>query len=471
MLWGGRFKAPPNPEMLRLTRSIATDQRLLEHDVAATQAHARALVSAGLLEPGEAAEIESGLSELRAEWQAGSLRPDPADEDVHSFVERLLTERLGETGARIHAGRSRNDLVAADLRMWSRAEAAGLIVSTADLLEVIAARAEELATVVMPGYTHLQRGQPVTMGFHLLAHGFAIARDGRRFGAALQSADVSALGAGALGGTTLDLDPTGIAADLGFSGVFDNAMDAVSDRDFACDLVYAAALTGVHLSRLAEEVVLWTTAEFGFARLPDEWSTGSSMMPQKRNPDLAELVRGRSAGGIADLTGLLALLKGLPLAYDRDLQEDKGFLFAAVDRARESLDAMRYLMAAVRFDGQRLERAAEGGFTWATDLAEALVSRGVPFRDAHAATGALVAALEKRGAALSPEELHRHHPKFEAGDVAAADPHAGLESRRGLGGPHPDRVAEQVERLRAIGTELRAVASRHVQKHQDTTQS
>jgi argininosuccinate lyase len=460
MLWGGRFEAPPHPEALRLTSSIGVDVRLLEHDVAVTKAHARALAEAGLLEPDEVSRIDNVLHELVEEWRGDSKAAPGEVEDVHSFIERVLTERLGETGARIHAGRSRNDLVATDLRLWCR-DAAGEILSlVVDLLDVIAVRGEEYAEAVMPGYTHLQRAQPVSLGFHLLAHGFAIARDGRRFAAALHSANASAMGAGALAGTTLPLDPARIAAQLGFPGVFDNAMDAVSDRDFACDLVYAAALCGVHLSRLAEEIVLWTTAEFGFARLPDEWSTGSSMMPQKRNPDLAELVRGRSAGGIADVTGLLCLLKGLPLAYDRDLQEDKAFLFPAVDRVASSLVAVKHLLAVIRFDRERLAEAAEAGSAWATDLAESLVQRGVPFRDAHAAVGSLVATLEAKGedlASASAVELQQHHDKLRRNDVGFADPRRGLYARGSVGGTHPDRVTEQAEKLRAAARELSRV--------------
>ena len=459
MLWGGRFEAPPHPEALRLTSSIG-DMRLLEHDVAATKAHARALAEAGLLEPDEVSKIDNVLDELVEQRRGLSTAPPCDVEDVHSFVEKVLIDRLGETGARIHAGRSRNDLVATDLRLWCRDAAGEILGLVVDLLDVIAALGEEHAEVVMPGYTHLQRAQPVSLGFHLLAHGFALARDGRRFAAALDAANTSALGAGALAGTTLPLDPARVAAELRFPEVFGNAMDAVSDRDFACDLVYAAALCGVHLSRLAEEIALWTTAEFGFARLPDEWSTGSSMMPQKRNPDLAELARGRAAGGIADATGMLCLLKGLPLAYNRDLQEDKGFLFSAVDRVASSLVAMKHLLAAIRFDRERLAEAAAAGSAWATDLAESLVQRGVPFRDAHAAIGSLVATLEATGgdlASASPAELQRHHDELRAADAEFADPRAGLYARDGVGGTHPDRVREQAKQLRAVARDLARV--------------
>ena len=450
MLWGGRFGSGPGEDMMRLTASIATDIRLLEVDLAATKAHARALVVGGLLDDAALGEIEAACDRLLAEWRAGTLVPTAADEDVHSLVERELTERLGETGARIHAGRSRNDLVATEFRLWCRARSAELVRLSSGLIEVLAQRALEHKDSVMPGYTHLQRAQPVSLGYHLLAHGWALLRDARRFEAARAAADESALGAGALAGTTLPLDPEVAARELGFATVFDNAMDAVAQRDFACDLLYASALCGVHLSRLAEEVVLWSSTEFGFVRLPDDWSTGSSMMPQKRNPDLAELVRGRSAVGIGDLTAMLALIKGLPLAYDRDLQEDKEIVFGAVDRISGCLQGMTGMMAALDFSVDHLAAAAAGGGTWATDLAEALVSRGVPFRAAHEATGHLVASFEERGIDLSAADvamLREHHESFDSSEITFADPRVGMTARRSPGGTAPSVVALQANAL------------------------
>ncbi|MDQ3877973.1 MAG: argininosuccinate lyase, partial [Actinomycetota bacterium] len=290
--WGGRFERGPHPSMLAFTTSLDVDIRLLPYDLAATKAHARTLVSAGLLDRSELPEVDAACADIAARFERGESLAGTQDEDVHSLVERLLTEKLGDTGARIHAGRSRNDLVVTDLRMSCRDASANLIDSVTSLIESIATFAESQADTLMPGYTHLQRAQPVSVGFHMLAHGFALARDAARFRAAYEAADVSTLGAGALAGTTLGLDVDVAARELGFDDVFDNAMDAVSDRDFACDLVYACGLCCLHLSRLAEEIVLWTSAEFGFARIADDWSTGSSMMPQKRNPDVAELVRG-----------------------------------------------------------------------------------------------------------------------------------------------------------------------------------
>lgn len=450
MLWGGRFGAGPDEVMLRLTASAHVDVRLIEEDLAATRAHGRALVAAGLLADGELGEIEAACDSLLAEARAGTLAPAATDEDVHSMVERELTERLGDTGARIHAGRSRNDLVATDFRLWCRMRSEELVGSTAELISVLARRALEHKDTVMPGYTHLQRAQPVSLGFHLLAHGSALLRDATRFAAARAAADESALGAGALAGTTLPIDPDVTRGELGFSRTFDNAMDAVAQRDFACDLLYAAALCGVHLSRLAEEIVLWSSAEFGFVRLPDDWSTGSSMMPQKRNPDLPELIRGRAAAGIGDLTAMLALLKGLPLAYNRDLQEDKELTFRAIDRVAGCLKGMTGMLAALAFSTERLAAAAEGAGMWATDLAEVLVGRGVPFRAAHEATGRLVATLEERGMALSQVDealLHEHHTDLQASDIKFADPRVGMTARRGPGGTAPHIVVEQAHAL------------------------
>jgi argininosuccinate lyase len=456
MLWGGRFASGPSEAMMRLTASIDTDIRLLECDCRATRAHARVLVAAGLLDEADLEPIDSALESLEEEWRAGELVPSSTDEDVHSLVERWLTERLGELGSRIHAGRSRNDLVAQDLRLWCRDEADDLLDRLATLLEAIVARAVEQQHSVMPGFTHLQPAQPVSVAFHLMAHGFALARDGERLIAARKAADVAVLGAGALAGTTLPLDASIGASELGRAGLFDNAMDAVSDRDFACDLVYATALLGVHLSRMAEEIVTWTSALVGFARLPDGWSTGSSMMPQKRNPDMAELVRGRAAVNIGELTSLLTLLKSLPLAYARDLQEDKALLFGAVDRARGCLEGMTALVGGLVFDEGALEGAAGVGGSWATDVAELLVARGLPFREAHEISGRLVAAVEKSGGALTGDLLEAHHDLLKESDLDRLTPARALAARSSHGGPAPERVAEAIGVLRERIDRLRS---------------
>jgi len=445
-LWSGRFAAEPHEDMASFTSSMSVDTRLFPYDVAATKAHAEALVRAGLIDASERDALASVLDQLVTDWKQGRIHPSPSDEDVHSLIERLLTESLGETGRRVHAGRSRNDLVATDLRLWCRDAAGVAAASVRAFVESICDLAQAHDETLMPGYTHLQRAQPVSLGFHLLAHGFALARDIGRFHRARAAADVSVLGAGALAGTTLDLDPYVAAAALDMSGPFENAMDAVSDRDFVAELVFACALCSVHLSRLAEEVVLWTSSEFGFAKLSDGWSTGSSMMPQKRNPDVAELARGRAATLIGDLASLLGLLKGLPLAYDRDLQEDKAIVFRVVDTTVSSVNAMKGLVTSLTFDPATMADAAAGGSAWATDLAEVLVERRVPFRDAHETVGALVARLEASGDALTAETATA--AGLEARDASVADPYRSLAARDSPGGTAPRRVREQIERLR-----------------------
>ena len=407
------------------------------------------LVAAGLLEKEDLGPLDDALDALATAWSRGEITAAAEDEDVHSLVERVLTEKLGDLGRRIHAGRSRNDLVATDLRLWCRDAASAMVDALSELVTFSCDFADGQLDTVMPGYTHLQRAQPISVAFHVLAHASALVRDVRRFRAAYEAADVSALGAGALAGTTLDLDPSVAAEELGFSSVFLNAMDAVSDRDFATDLLYACAATATHLSRVAEEMVLWTSSEFGFGHIADDWSTGSSMMPQKRNPDVAELVRGRAPGVVADLAGLLGVLKGLPLAYDRDLQEDKTFVFRSFDTTIGCVRAMRGLLGAIRFDKEAMAAAAGGGGAWATDLAERLVSRGVPFRTAHEAVGKAVATLEADRASVADADLAAFHEQLNATDgPEVADPSALLARRASPGGTAPQRVRGQIASLR-----------------------
>lgn len=448
-MWGGRFGAGPDPEMFGLTASVDVDIVLLGADARATKAHARVLEKAGLLTADEVTAVDGALDDLVQMWQTGELVPAPGDEDVHSLVERVLTEALGETGRKIHAGRSRNDLVATDVRLYCKDATAALGDAVKSLIGALADRAEANTEMVMPGLTHVQPAQPVSVGFHLAAHGFAFARDLSRIERAGESADVNVLGAGALAGTTLPLEATVATHELGFAATFDNAMDAVADRDFVCDLLYATALLGVHLSRLAEEIVLWASPAFGFARVPDEWSTGSSMMPQKRNPDMAELIRGRAAPAIGDLNSILVLLKGLPLAYDRDMQEDKELLFGSVERALGCARGMTAMIRGLEFDEARLAAGADEGAMWATDLAEILVSRGVSFREAHETVGRLVAALERSGAPLDEAALLDTHDAFLGGDLDATDPSKGMRARASHGGTAPERVKQQIAALRS----------------------
>jgi argininosuccinate lyase len=359
------------------------DVELAPYDVAGSIAHARALRAAGLLDQEQLSDAEAGLRQVLAEIADGTFVFRDTDEDIHTAVERRLTELHPEAGARLHAGRSRNDQVALDLRLYCRAACGALAGSLAELVGALAEQARAHAELGMPGYTHLQRAQPVTVGHHLLAHAEPLLRDSDRIRHAYESADVMPLGSGALAGRTLAIPREVVARELGFKALAGNSMDAVADRDFALDLVFACVSIGVHLSRLAEDLVLWASAEFGFLRLPDRVATGSSLMPQKKNPDIAELLRGRSGRAIGSFTALATVLKGLPLAYDRDLQEDKMALFPAVDNALDCVGAARLLVENLQFDQERLATALSDPALLATDSAERLVSEGVAFREAH----------------------------------------------------------------------------------------
>jgi argininosuccinate lyase len=458
-VWSGRFSRPPSDDAMALTGSLAFDRRLLPHDLAATEAHVQALVRAGLLEHEEGDRLAKELHALRGEAADGTFSFSPTDEDVHVAVERVLTERLGDLGAKVHAGRSRNDLVATDLRLWAKEASAGLAGLTRSLVEVLSARAEEHARTLLPGYTHLQRAQPVTLAHHLLAHAFALLRDADRLDRAGTAADVSPLGAGALAGSTLGIDPAATARSLGFGSAFENSIDAVASRDFAVEFLAACLSTALDVSRLAEELVLWASQEFGFVRVDDRFATGSSMMPQKRNPDVAELARAKAGRVLGDLVGLAAVLKGLPLAYDRDMQEDKEAVFDAHDALAATLPALTGMIATLAFDTDRMRRACEeGGFVTATDLAEALVSRGVPFREAHARVGGIVSTLESEGRTLTdvePQEWPALDSMLEPDVASWLRPETAVGRHRTPGGPGPDSVNGQIAtlrgRLRAAG--------------------
>jgi argininosuccinate lyase len=452
-LWAGRFGSGPAAETAALSVSVHFDRRLWAQDILVTRAHARGLVRAGLLADEELAAIEGALDEAARAFESGTFAFDPSDEDIHSAVERFLTERLGDTGARIHAGRSRNDLVATDLRLWLKGAIPPIAKGIHALQEALYRQAREHQETLAPGYTHLQRAQPILLPHHLLAHAFALGRDFERVIAAWRRCDVSPLGAAAFAGTTLPLDAVETARDLGFRKVFDNAADAVSARDFALEFLAAAAIAGVHLSRLAEEVVLWASSEFAFVRMDDAYATGSSIMPQKKNPDIAELTRAKAARLVADLVHLLGVMKGLPLAYDRDLQEDKEPVFDAADTLLAVLPAMTGLVRTLTFDVARLEQAARRGAGAATDFAELLVSRGVPFRAAHAAVGRLVGRLAAEGRELSDvhlTDLQQAHDLFEEADLERLDPRACVAARGSHGGTAPERIADQFARIEAI---------------------
>jgi argininosuccinate lyase len=451
-LWGGRFAAGPAEALARLSVSVQFDWRLAPYDLLASRAHARVLHQAGLLDHDELARMLSALDDLDAAAANGSFRPTIEDEDVHTALERGLLERLGTLGGKLRAGRSRNDQVATDLRLYLRDQVRRIAERLAELEEALLGQAERHLDTAAPGMTHLQHAQPVLFAHQLLAHVQAVARDVDRLTDWDRRAAVSPLGAGALAGSSVPLDPLATARELGFDRAAANSMDAVSDRDFVAELLFVAALVGVHLSRLGEEVVLWTTREFGWVELDDAFATGSSIMPQKKNPDVAELARGKSGRLIGHLAGFLATLKGLPLAYDRDLQEDKEPVFDAIDTLLLVLPAMAGMIATLRVNADRLAAAAPQGFALATDVAEYLVRQGVPFREAHEAVGHLVVWCVVNGCeldAVPDEDLARISPHLTPQVRSVLSVTGALAARSGHGGTAPERVAEQLADLRA----------------------
>jgi len=444
-LWHGRLSGGTADVVMDYSVSIHYDQRLAADDIAGSRAHVRGLGRGGLLSADEVTVLLETLDTVAAELAAGTFSFVPDDEDIHTAVERRVTELAGDVGAKLHTGRSRNDQIATDLRLYAKRELTSLATAVLALQDVLVTRAREAGDVYLPGYTHLQRAQPVLLAHHLLAHGWALARDVDRLVATVDRLDVSPLGAGALAGSSLPLDPDGTAADLGFAGRFENSLDAVSDRDFVVEALFDLALLGVHLSRIGEELVLWSSEEFGFAVLDDAFATGSSMLPQKKNPDVAELARGKSGRLIGNLTGLLVTLKGLPLAYNRDLQEDKEPLFDSVDQTRLALAALSGLLSTVTFDAERMQNAANGSSVAAVDLAEWLVEQGMPFRQAHSVVGGLVHASLERHVPLS--ELVEAHPALGAEAVALLEPGVAVTRRTTPGGAGPAAVADQLGRF------------------------
>ncbi len=456
-LWGGRFAGGPADALAALSKSTQFDWRLARYDLAGSRAHARALRRAGLLTDGELAAMLAGLAALDADVGTGAFAPAPGDEDVHTALERGLVDLLGpELGGRLRAGRSRNDQIATLIRMYLRDEARALAGELGALVDALTGQAERHLGVAMPGRTHMQHAQPVLLSHHLLAHCWALLRDIDRLADWDARAAVSPYGSAALAGTSLGLDPQLVAAELGFAAAAENSIDATASRDVVAEFSFIAAIIGVDLSRIAEEVIVWATDEFGFLTLDDAYATGSSIMPQKKNPDVAELARGKTGRLIGDLTGLLATLKGLPLAYNRDLQEDKEPVFDAVDTLHLLLPAVTGMIATVVFDVSRLQALAPRGFSLATDLAEWLVRQRVPFRQAHEIAGECVQACEARGIELielSDADLAAVSPLLtpDVRQVLTVD--GSLASRDGRGGTAPARVAEQLARVRAIRSE------------------
>ena len=451
--WGGSFREPTDPLVEQFGNSLATDLRMASQDVRGSIAHVRALQRARLLSAHEAGTIERGLNRVLREIRGGSFRARPGDEDVHMAVERRLTELVGPVGGKLHTGRSRNDQVATDLRLWLRDEIDATIGDVEQLIRALVTRAQRDRDVVMPGYTHLQRAQPVLLSHHWLAYVEMLLRDRDRLRDCRVRVDVLPLGSGALAGAGFDLDRRRVATDLDFAAVSENSLDAVSDRDFVVEFLAAGAIVAMHLSRLGEEIVLWSSAEFGFIELPDAFATGSSMMPQKKNPDVAELVRGKTGRVYGALITLLTLLKGLPLTYNRDLQEDKPPLFDAVDTLRASLAVLARMLPRLGIAATRMRDAA-GGFALATELADYLVERGLPFRQAHEVVGHVVrwcVDQQRTLESLTAKELATFSPLLDGRARRALTLDAALARRRLVGGTARANVERRLVALGAAG--------------------
>ena len=457
-LWGGRFADGPAPALQTLSRSTHFDWVLAPYDIAASKAHARVLCRAGLLTDEQRDGLLAGLDSLGEDVASGSFAPIVSDEDVHGALERGLIDRVGtDLGGRLRAGRSRNDQIATMFRMWLRDAIRRIARGALDVVNALTSQAAANPAAIMPGKTHLQSAQPVLLAHHLLAHAHPLLRDVDRLVDFDRRTAVSPYGSGALAGSSLGLDPEAIAAELGFTAAADNSIDATAARDFAAEAAFVLAMIAVDLSRLAEDVILWSTTEFGYVTLADAWSTGSSIMPQKKNPDIAELARGKSGRLIGNLAGLLATLKAQPLAYNRDLQEDKEPLFDSVAQLEMLLPAMAGLVATLRFNTERMAELAPAGYTLATDVAEWLVRKGVPFRVAHEAAGAAVRAAESGGVGLeelSDEQLREAHAELsgEVRDVLTVEGSVGSRSARG--GTAPGQVAAQLARVRETAEQL-----------------
>jgi argininosuccinate lyase len=451
--WGGRFAQSADPTAERFTGSLAFDQRLWPHDIAGSIAWARALARAGLLNAAEADTLVKGLASVRDELEAGTFSFRPELEDIHTNVERRLVELVGDVGGKLHTGRSRNDQIALDERLYLKA----IIGQTVDGLraaqDALLARAAETVDAPMPGYTHLQRAQPVVLAHHLLAYVFMLQRDRERFAGCAARADVMPLGAAALAGTAFPIDREALARDLGFADVSANSLDAVSDRDYVLEYLSAAAITGMHLSRLAADLALWATAEFAFVEFSDAWATGSSIMPQKKNPDVAELMRGKSGRLYGNLVAVLTAMKGLPLAYNSDMQEDKEPLFDSVDTLLAILGVLPPMLASLTFRTDRMRAAAGENFATATDLADYLVRKGLPFRQAHEIVGRVIRLALERAAGLEQltlDDFQRFSPLIAADVHQALTVDASLRARAVTGGTAPEAVRRALAHARTL---------------------
>ena len=465
-LWGGRFSGGPAAAMFALSVSTHFDWVLAPYDVLASQAHAKVLHRAGLLSDSELADMLAGLETLGQQVASGEFRPLPSDEDVHGAMERGLIDIVGaQLGGRLRAGRSRNDQVATLFRMWVRDAIRDIAVELTDLIAALSGQARKHPGVIMPGKTHFQAAQPILLAHSLLAHAHPLLRDIERLQDLDKRLAISPYGSGALAGSSLQLDPEAIAEELGFTAACDNSLDGTSARDFAAETAFVLAQIAVDLSRLAEEIIAWSTPEFGYITLADAWSTGSSIMPQKKNPDVAELARGKTGRLIGNLSGLMATLKAMPLAYNRDLQEDKEPIVDSVKQLQLLLPAMTGLIETLTFHPQRLAQLAPAGFTLATDLAEWMVRQGVPFREAHEASGACVRLAEARGVDLidlTDAELASVDPRLDPSVREVLTVAGAVASRATKGGTAQERVDEQRERVDVRAQDYRRWAQRPV---------
>ena len=445
----GRFSSPAAEVAQRYSESVSFDRRLYRHDIAGSIAHAAALASAGILAADEFEMITRGLREIENEIAAGTFVWDTSLEDVHMNIEAMLTKRIGPAGAKLHTGRSRNDQIALDLRLYVREEIDQIVIRLRAVQNALLLLAQKNSEVLMPGYTHLQRAQPIYFAHYLLAQLEAFERDHERLRDTRRRADVMPLGSGALAGSTIALDREAIAKTLNFQRVTQNSLDAVSDRDFVADFLYSLAMIGIHLSRFSEDLIIWSTSEFGVIEFSDAFATGSSLMPQKKNPDMAELTRGKSGRLIGNIVTLLAILKGLPSAYNRDLQEDKEALFDSVDTVLGALEVFSAMLPALTINRERMESLANDPQLLATDLAEYLVGKGVPFREAHAIVGKL-AASGKRLNAVSDEEFRAASHAFGEDVREVFDVRKALQRRSATGSPSPENIERQIARWRQL---------------------
>ena len=462
-LWGGRFTKTTDSLVEDFHSSISFDKRLYYYDISGSVAHAAMLGATGIISDAEAAEIVAGLEAVLKDIESGAVQFAAEAEDIHMNIERLLTEKIGITGKKLHTARSRNDQVALDIRMYVKDEIKEIIKLLVNLSETLLGQADKHRLTVMPGYTHLQKAQPITLAHHLLAYVQMFARDIDRLADCYRRTDVMPLGSGALAGTTFPIDRKMVAEQLGFAAITVNSLDAVSDRDFAVEFTAAASLIMVHLSRFSEEIILWSSNEFGFIRLDDAYSTGSSIMPQKKNPDVAELVRGKSGRVFGDLQALLTVMKGLPLAYNKDMQEDKEALFDAVDTVKKSLLVFAPMIATMQVNAERMAAGASGGFTNATDMADYLAVCGVPFREAHAVIGRLVLHCEENNCALDeiPLDILKSFSDVFGEDIyVAISMDACINARAVDGGPAPAATAKAIEQSREYLRQVEAVWSR-----------